>query len=571
MPPPSAGATAGSTTSRSRSAREKPETAAEFAHRTGMLGKGAGALLAASLIEEAERTEAARAAAARAAKLKRQVEAKRRANVVSKHLELVSANEEEEERWREMMERIRAENRRRRETHLTTNLEKIAAGHEYYQEVESRFLAPNERRAVSRRKTLHEEWTKEVFQPIQTAILTHVTSEPRKVTERRRREMLEAYVQASNSRTVLLDAVGGGMDGYDPFKNSQRPVLVKGSGPGGRLRDPTVSSLERFQREEALAVNATRSATSIARFLAPEDRLAHHGIAVPPARGEEAAGGTAPAVAAAFDGTLGVSMTRLSLGSFGEGGGGGRSSSMAESLGSLGRRTGRASSTSILQGSKRGGAGGVSGGTTGAGGGMVGFVGFEDEDSEDDDHASVGARAGDRRGSVIAATVGVAGTVIGAGGLAGGAGTIRGAGGDDGRPKSVRARVRAAVAAGGSAATRWTLPPPLWQTGIIEDTTFTKNYPLVGDPKGKRHAGALARGDIPTRRDEAVRSYISDATRRLEVTRERVLPDTFRPRASDEVQELVKMEQPRGKKILPRPAREPNDLFPVGVGAETHD
>jgi hypothetical protein len=173
--------------------------------------------------------------------------------------------------------------------------------------------------------------------------------------------------------------------------------------------------------------------------------------------------------------------------------------------------------------------------------------------------------------------------------------TRRGGGGGEGGEQrasvvDLEDRVRSEMRQTQGDRTRWTLPPTLWTEGIIEDTAFVRNQPLVGDPPvhtmarqdrravmarlvahghdDARHARPLLGNQHPV-----VNEFRHAAAARADVARQRILPDAFLPPPPPhELRTVVLAEigPPTRKPLLPPGAtgkaiaeRTPQDFFPI--------
>jgi hypothetical protein len=130
-------------------------------------------------------------------------------------------------------------------------------------------------------------------------------------------------------------------------------------------------------------------------------------------------------------------------------------------------------------------------------------------------------------------------------------------------------RVREAVQRTDDGHGRWTLPVGLWTEGIIEDTSFVRNQPLIGDPRvhtmaREDRAAVLARIADPQStlararpllgaEHPQVRQFRALAAARAHVARERVLPDAYANRTPHQQAQLLHEEigKPHRKHLLP--------------------
>ena len=189
-----------------------------------------------------------------------------------------------------------------------------------YAQVHAKRIQPVENKKRTDTAVIYREWDRKVYGAIQGAIRRKVDGRPQREGEKERQRAMEAYLQASSAgQAVLLDQAG---PGYDPWANREGPVLVRGTGKGGRIVDPTKRVFAAHSREQRL-IKAGRSAAAFAKAFrtkmgetADGDELQEQGHSHEETGGVGARGGS---TMQGGSGALGVTMGGLIGGTFAAG------------------------------------------------------------------------------------------------------------------------------------------------------------------------------------------------------------------------------------------------------------
>lgn len=257
----SRGAFGPGSTSRSRRSN-RPPTAGEIAKRAGLVGEGAGAEAAAQVIDQFESTAVRLAAERRNRAAKAREEGRKRAVVIARHMERQAAEMDRDRTRQARQAKVLELKQEMDDKQLKDRLATIEAGDRMYAKVHARKIRPVEDKRRRDAATMHREWERKVYGTIQGSIRRKIDSRQDKQGQKERQRAMDAYLRATSAgQAVLLDQAG---PDYDPWAFREGPVMVRGTGKGGRIVDPTKRVFAAAAREKRL-VSAGKSAAAFAR------------------------------------------------------------------------------------------------------------------------------------------------------------------------------------------------------------------------------------------------------------------------------------------------------------------
>lgn len=157
-------------------------------------------------------------------------------------------HEIEMEKERRKVQRLRQQREKEREMRFVNKYNDLIREKEDFVDKHiSRVIAVKRMTDERRRMKLHNEWTENVYEPLQTEISQKIENIDLEELSRRRRDIFEKYLQEGNRksagifRDIIIETE------YDPFEYSGPQYRIK---YGGTLLDPVKKSIIRRKQEE---------------------------------------------------------------------------------------------------------------------------------------------------------------------------------------------------------------------------------------------------------------------------------------------------------------------------------